>query len=177
MPNWCANTLVLKHTDPDMVSRARKAFAEGKFLEEFVPTPGGEWDYNFSVSNWGTKWDVGSADGIEDIDGGLMLTFDSAWAPPVTAYEALETLGFTVEAMYFEPGMAFAGIYRDGFDDYYEYGSMDRDEVAATLPEELDEAFGISDSMAEWESEQDDEDDEEEAEDEDPDQDQESGQA
>jgi hypothetical protein len=53
--------------------------------------------------------------------------------------------------------MAFAGIWEgdeQGFDDdYYEYGSMSSDEVAATLPAELDDMFCISDSMAEWEAE------------------------
>ena len=55
--------------------------------------------------------------------------------------------------MYYEPGMAFAGIWEDGNDDYYEYGDMNSTEVADTLPAELDEAFCISESMAEYEEE------------------------
>jgi len=39
MPNWCNNTLELHHEDPAMIERAKKAFAEGKLLEEFVPVP------------------------------------------------------------------------------------------------------------------------------------------
>jgi hypothetical protein len=39
MPNWCNNTLELQHEDPTMIERAKKAFAEGKFLEEFIPVP------------------------------------------------------------------------------------------------------------------------------------------
>jgi hypothetical protein len=39
MPNWCNNYLELQHEDPEMITRARKAFAEGKLLEEFVPVP------------------------------------------------------------------------------------------------------------------------------------------
>ena len=37
MPNWCNNTLVLRHADPAMITRAKDAFAAGKFLNEFVP--------------------------------------------------------------------------------------------------------------------------------------------
>jgi hypothetical protein len=113
----------------------------------------GNW-YDFCVNEWGTKWDVGGGDGyINDIDGGLILSFESAWAPPTTAYAKLEELGFKILAMYYEPGMAFAGVYEDGTDDYYEYGSMDSAGIAETLPSALDEAFGISESVAEWEAE------------------------
>jgi len=113
----------------------------------------GNW-YDFCVNEWGTKWDVG-ADGnpAQDIPGGLMLGFDSAWSPPTTAYEKLMEQGFTIRAMYYESGMAFAGIWEDGNDDYYEFGSMSSTEIVEELPEELDEAFGISESAAEWEEE------------------------
>ncbi len=110
--------------------------------------------YDFCVNEWGTKWDVG-ADGnpAQDIPGGLMLGFESAWSPPIGAYEKLTDLGFTIRAMYYEPGMAFAGIWEDGQDDYYEYGGLDSAGIAEALPVELDEAFGISESAAEWEEE------------------------
>ena len=39
MPNWCNNTLELEHDDPAMITRARKAFNEGRLLAEFVPVP------------------------------------------------------------------------------------------------------------------------------------------
>jgi len=39
MPNWCNNYLVLEHEDPEMINRAKRAYAEGKLLEEFVPVP------------------------------------------------------------------------------------------------------------------------------------------
>ena len=110
--------------------------------------------YDFCVNEWGTKWDIG-ADGnpAQDIPGGLMLGFDSAWAPPVGAYEKLTEMGFSIRAMYYEPGMAFAGIWEDGNDDYYDYGGLDSAGIAEELPVELDEAFGISESAAEWEEE------------------------
>ena len=186
MPNWCNNTVEIYHDDPVMIERARKAFNDAKFLNEFVPIPESlqivsgrcgaddnpeqialeaaqksnieqhgykDW-YDFSVNEWGTKWDVGG-DGYEaqDIPGGLILTFDSAWAAPCAAYDKLEALGFRIRAMYYEPGMAFAGIYEDGHDDYYEYGGMSSDQIAEELPAELDDAFGISQDVAQWEEE------------------------
>ena len=110
--------------------------------------------YDFCVNEWGTKWDVG-ADGnpAQDIPGGLMLGFDSAWSPPIGAYEKLTEQGFRIRAMYYEPGMAFAGVWEEGHDDYYDYGGLDSAGIADTLPVELDEAFGISESAAEWDAE------------------------
>ena len=110
--------------------------------------------YDWCVNEWGTKWDIG-ADGnpAQDFPGGLMLGFDSAWAPPVGAYEKLTAQGFRIRAMYYEPGMGFAGVWDNGDDDYYEYGGLDSKGIAETLPVELDEAFGISESVADWEAE------------------------
>jgi hypothetical protein len=125
--------------------------AENRNLEKYGVK---NW-YDWCVANWGTKWDVGG-DGYEaqDIPGGLMLTFDSAWSPPIDAFNTLvEKQGFSIRAMYYEPGMAFAGIWEDGDDDYYEYGGMNSEQIAEALPEVLDEAFGISESAAEWEAE------------------------
>jgi hypothetical protein len=113
--------------------------------------------YDYCVNEWGTKWDVGGDDYNEPIDEGpnkVIMSFDSAWAPPTVAMDKLVDLGFSVRLYYYEPGMAFAGIYEDGSDDYYDYGGMNSDQVAEELPTALDEMFGISESIAEWEEEE-----------------------
>jgi hypothetical protein len=189
MPNWCGNTLKLGHEDPAMIARAKEAFAEGKFLEEFIPVPKelsdtvaghrsdadeqarleaqtkanlekygyGNW-YDYCVNEWGTKWDVGNGNGIQHWDDHeLIVYFDSAWSPPIAAYEKLLDLGFTVYATYYEPGCAFAGIFEDGLDDYYDLSGMDSGDVQQQLPSELDDTFGISETMAEYENENEDE--------------------
>ena len=134
--------------DPDEQKKLEEDTARNKEVHGY-----GNW-YDYCVNEWGTKWDVG-ADGnpAQDIPGGLMLGFESAWAPPCGAYEKLTEQGFRIRAMYFEPGMAFAGIWEDGIDDYYEYGGLDSAGIAEELPVELDEAFGISEDVAQWEAE------------------------
>lgn len=192
MPNWCNNTVEIRHEDPVMLERVRTAFNNGALLAEFIPVPEelqitagrtnnpdenqkivdaeesnrekygySNW-YDFCVSEWGTKWDIGGDGSVpQDIDGGLMLSFDSAWSPPIAAYEKLTEMGFEIRAFYHESGMCFAGIWEDGFDDYYEYGDMNSLEAADTLPEELDEMFCISEQMAEWEHDNEENNDEE----------------
>ena len=187
MPNWCNNTVTLENSDPAMIERAKAAFLDGKFLNEFIPVPedlhivagsvgaqgspeqtelelkeqanrekhGYATWYEFCVNEWGTKWDVGGDDGyVQDLNGGIMLTFDSAWAPPTNAYEKLVDMGFRVHATYFEGGMMFAGDWENGEDDYYELGSMSSEEIREALPEHLNEAYGISEMKAEWEDEE-----------------------
>jgi hypothetical protein len=175
MPNWCNNTVEIYHDDPAMLERVRKAFNGDGLLQEFIPVPKelsdavspnttnaseliekygyADW-YSFCVANWGTKWDV-NADGqpAQDIEGGLILSFDSAWAPPTNAYERLMEMGFRIYATYAESGMCFCGIWDNGDDNYFEYSDMSAAQVAETLPPELDEAYCISESMAEWEAE------------------------
>ena len=156
MPNWVHNAVTISHEDPEMIARAERAFNEGKFLEEFIPNKGDPDDwYNHNIANWGTKWDVGGDDAYCERDGNtLQLGFDSAWSPPTAAYTVLEELGFTVKATYWEPGMAFCGIYEDGDDDYYEYGNMSADEIEDFLPAELLD-LGIADDVRSWQDEQD----------------------
>ena len=114
--------------------------------------------YDFCCNEWGTKWDVGDGAGIQTWDDHeLVVYFDSAWSPPIAAYGKLVDLGFSVYATYYEPGTAFAGIWEDGNDDYYDLSGMDSGDVEQQLPPELDDAFGISESMAEYEDEQEDE--------------------
>jgi hypothetical protein len=188
MPNWCNNTVELYHDDPEMIERARKAFNDSKFLNEFVPIPESlqivsgrcgaddnpeqialeaaqknnidvhgykDW-YDFSVNEWGTKWDVGDSDGINDIQPNeLTVFFESAWAPPLAAYEKMTEMGFEIEAMYDESGMGFCGRWtNEGGDDYYEYSGMTSETVENELPKELNEAFGIAENIAYYEQEE-----------------------
>ena len=189
MPNWCNNTLRLEHTDPAMIQKFVAGFKKGEAMQEFLPCPdelrnaqapnreataeqidaliekygASDW-YNWCVNNWGTKWDIGGDDFlIDEVDTNTVrVSFDSAWAPPVNFYEHMATLGFNLEAMYWEPGMGFAGTVTSSegmiFDDYYDYSDgMTADEIREELPAELNEHFGIADMVEEWESEQEDE--------------------
>lgn len=118
-----------------MLDRFVKAYKLGKACNEFLPIPegyiaDGRW-YDWCVNNWNTKWDVGSdnneSHGLNPtvVDNQASMTFDSAWAPPIGLYERLVELGFKVEATYWEPGMAYCGLWQDGEDHYVEYTHHD----------------------------------------------------
>jgi hypothetical protein len=186
MPNWCANSVVLKHKDPTFIARARQAAEKDGLLNEFIPVPkdlketisgymGDEEEqkqleiqqaynlkhygyanwYDFCVNEWGTKWDVTGE--VEDYDDdGIQIYFDSAWAPPIGAYEKLKSMGFEIEANYYEPGCAFVGEWLDGEDFCYQIEG-NSEWVRENIPEHLDDAYSISESMEQWEEETNDE--------------------
>jgi len=110
--------------------------------------------YDFAVNEWGTKWDVDPYDTVTLGDNGITFGFDSAWAPPAGVYEALMDQGYTVRAYYYEPGMAFAGIHDENGDECYDIGGYTSESVKDAIPEALDEMFGISETMAEYEAEE-----------------------
>ena len=114
--------------------------------------------YDYCVSEWGTKWDVGHGDGygtklLKDIDKNTIhLGFSSAWSPPIRAYQKMIEMGFSIRAYYYEGGCCYCGVWEDGNDEEY---SIDGNSewVSENIPKEIDDEFCISESMAEWESE------------------------
>ena len=116
--------------------------------------------YDFCTSRWGTKWNVSPYDRSDvrvDPNNTISFGFDSAWSPPIGVYEAMVEQGYTVEAAYYEPGMAYVGRWEDGCDDCYDLGGLKSHEVRDAIGEYLDDNFGISETMAEYEAEEQDE--------------------
>lgn len=98
MPNWCMNSVTIRHDDPAMIDRAFQALTRSEFLNEFIPVPQALLDteagsvttdqeaahqaqeaanlaehgsanwYDWCTRHWGTKWDVGDADSTEKLD-------------------------------------------------------------------------------------------------------------
>jgi hypothetical protein len=183
MPNWCRNGLTLKHTDPAMIDRAAHCesllmeflptpqelrdtscgfFADEDKAREHLETQARnlekygavDW-YDWNIRNWGTKWDFGF-DCVERVDEHtLTASFDSAWSPPVEAYAQLEELGFEIDAKYYEPGMAFVGTYVTGEGECTIGYLGNADTIREEIGEELDDYFGISEEMAQYDDEED----------------------
>jgi hypothetical protein len=109
--------------------------------------------YDFQVARWGTKWDVECQD-VQVEDDGLTVStyFDSAWSPPMGIVEELTDRGLQVTLHYYEPGMGFVGKWEEGYDDFYELSGENSQTVRSAIGDELDDFWGISESMAEYEA-------------------------
>lgn len=180
MPNWCYNSITVSHKDPAMLERFKKA-SENGILQEFIPCPqellettsspgtkdielqrkqqsnlekygAADW-YNWNVENWGTKWDVTCED--VDIRGDTISTsFNSAWSPPIQAYNKLQELGFVIDAYYNEPGMSFAGRYVDGDEEYIQY-DFSNENWRETMSDELADSLECEyESWLMWQDEE-----------------------
>ena len=184
MPNWCSNVITISHDDPEMIEKIAAIDGTDKgVLQTLVPCPeelldpdlttwsrdreeeieakkkaarekyGFESWYDWNIAHWSTKWDLCEPQFNRIDDNTIQISCETAWSPPLTALERLIEDGYNIRALYYEGGMVFAGIWDNGVDEcYQEWG--DSVGAKATLPQELDDMFGISESMAEWEEEE-----------------------
>ena len=165
MPNWCNNNITISGpTDKikKLWETARTAHSDSDGNPQFglleAMAPIGDWDYGTAVETWGTKWEI-SDEGLEFNDTGNGVAeitgwFDSAWAPPIGAYEKFTEANEDCEisASYYEMGMDFAGFW-DGTDEYlenlHEEYEQPEDE-RSDLFNRLDEEWGLSEQFADW---------------------------
>ena len=125
MPNWCNNTLTIKHEDAAMLQRVRDAIPTENLFGAFFPTPPelletvpigedfmdrskkreqenlekfgyADW-YNWNIENWGTKWDTNELTLNVNWTDTLSISFDTAWGPPVVFYQKMTELGFEID--------------------------------------------------------------------------------
>ena len=177
MPNWCNNNIEIHGPIEKIKAMYNEAVQDANdetgLLNHLCPMPkelhdttapsdGDNW-YDWRVSNWSTKWEV-SSEGLEfedngDGTGSITGWFDSAWAPPIgaCAHYGYRNEDVSIKLDYHEPGMAFVGRYtiENGVDDdlYYDYGGANSKTVRDLIGEDMDDNWGISENMAEWEEE------------------------
>ena len=119
MPNWCYNYALITHQNPEKIAQLVKTIEDGKTFEHFIPLPDGEWDYDFCVDNWGTKWEICHPQINAQDDKMIDVYFETAWSPPIGVFEAMKKDGYTVQAEYWEEGAWFVGRWSDGVDECY----------------------------------------------------------
>lgn len=181
MPNWCNNTITLTGPKEKITAIYAKAKKDNALLQQFKPMPqaldgttspapkegkvqplvdGFDNWYDWRVQNWGTKWDV-DVDNLELSDDGTTITgwFDSAWAPPIHAYEYFLTDNedCSIKSYYYEGGMDFGGLWEDFADAEVTMSDFTADEMEdpnSGLIYDLNEQFNFSEYVREYEEEQ-----------------------
>ena len=181
MPNWCNNTITLTGPKEKITAIYNKAKEDNALLQQLKPMPtelegttspapkegepqplvdGVDNWYDWRVENWGTKWEV-DVDNLELSDDGTTITgwFDSAWAPPIHAYEYFLTDNedCSISSLYYEGGMDFAGKWEDFADMTVTPGDFTADEMEdpnSGLIYEINENFNMSEFVREYEEEQ-----------------------
>ena len=118
MPNWCWNNLTVTCTKEyvaelqDFVEKSTNIKDEEFSFEGTLPRGDREDWYNWSLENWGCKWDACEPYINESDSQCFSVSFDSAWAPPTewlrNIMDDYPNLEFELE--YSEDGMCFAGV-------------------------------------------------------------------
>ena len=159
----------LLHYFHPMPDELRDTTADGTKRKKLQKKYGHDDWYSWAVENWSTKWDVhefygdsgGNRNYINDDESEISFGFDSAWAPPIGAYEKFiaENSNVSIRATYYEGGCDFMGIWDNGDDICYEISSIAKkgstDKFWNTkIGKELDDLYGITESMAEYEAQQ-----------------------
>jgi hypothetical protein len=176
MPNWCNNNITISGPsetikqlwDDAQTAHVYTVEVDGEEItkREFgllnAMAPIGEWEYGTAVDTWGTKWDI-SDEGLEFIDNGdgtaeITGWFDSAWAPPIGAYEKFldDMDNCEISASYYECGMDFAGFWHgmeEHLDDLHEEYKLPEDE-RSDLYNRLDEEWGLSEQFEEYDEDE-----------------------
>ena len=162
MPNWCSNTMTIRHNDLGQVMSAMYAWNSGEFLRTLLPIPpdldikagwfgdtpeqrelekkeqanlakyGFKNWYDWCIAEWGTKWDVG---------------FTEAQANKAV----LKDKGFTVwfDSAWSPPTKAYDKLTEMGFliDAFYYEGGMG---FCGHYLEGTDSHYDIKDFSAKW---------------------------
>jgi len=134
MPNWNHNVLTISGPEEDL-EHFKKEIPQ-LTLEAMKPIPGGEWDYDWCVQNWGTKWDIEPqehpnmeedwfieydeywAGEQEKVIKTMLYEFETAWSPPFGAIHGLAKTfpNLLITLTYSEAGIGFCG-YQEWFKD------------------------------------------------------------
>jgi hypothetical protein len=116
MPNWCWNHLEVTGDEIQLREFVEKSTINIKENDEFSfegTFPRGDrkdW-YEWSINNWGTKWDACESEILNNDINFFSVSFESAWSPPIAWIDNImqdfPDLCFILE--YQELGMCFGG--------------------------------------------------------------------
>ena len=163
MPNHTDNRVILSHDDSQMIDDIYNVMntEDTDLLQHIIPMPKELEDttspsdmpnwYDWRIENWGTKWDIYNAQCDRMDAHTLVMSFYTAWSPPIPVYEKLVGLGFEVSARYLDEGWGYVGEFTGGYAHQpfaQDWCTDDVGSVIANYPE-LDDEFGISQMMEE----------------------------
>jgi hypothetical protein len=140
MPNWCINNLIVSVSDVNNINLLNEFYNNNKSTDndgseldfnKLIPIPkalentskpnnssnnelkeqyGFDNWYDWSVANWGTKWNLSDVS-VQKKDNEIHYHFDTAWSPPIPwATNLIDKYpDLDLKLTYLEPSMDFGG--------------------------------------------------------------------
>ena len=122
MPNWCQNEVrVIGNAEKvkefmDFVKSDEQDFD----FEKIIPLPNGEWDREWCIEKWDTKWNACRV--VKDFDpqyeDQVEYTFDTAWSPPEGIFKKLKEKFVSNEK---DSGLYISWFYREDDNEFSGY--------------------------------------------------------
>jgi hypothetical protein len=159
MPNNTDVRVYIDHTSKSRIDDMEWIFNTDEPFNQILPMPddilrdnltyeqrkesnGRNW-YDWSVENWGTKWDAYNVRVQRLSDTSLYVMMETAWSPPIPIFKKLVELGFEVSAYYLDEGHMYIGQFECGEDFCFEVNRQTPynliDEFNIEFDEELEE--------------------------------------
>ena len=128
MPNWCQNEVTVIGDTQAEILEFKKYVTDGRYdfvFDAIIPMPENiketthnhletnshpNW-YNWSIENWGTKWDADDVQSVDTDKTTIVYYFDTAWSPPEPICVALRTKfpHLIISWFYREDGIQISG--------------------------------------------------------------------
>ncbi len=164
MPNWCSVQIEIVGPTAQL-TKLKEAVDTETFLQTICPAPADvDYDYNWCVENWGTKWECGQQDDAEleelatahpFLQSKLTIAAQSAWSPPLEALATFQEANpeLFVKCYYYEGGMDFGGKWDGESEEYLDDLHAESIDWTTGVAAELDGLFGICEEHAQYDEE------------------------
>lgn len=160
MPNNTDVRVYIDHTNKKRIDDMENIFSNDYPFNQIIPMPddiergnltmdqrkatnGRNW-YDWSIENWGTKWDAYELRVQRLSDTSLYVMMETAWSPPIPIFEKLVELGFDVSAYYLDEGWMYIGQFECGEAFFFDVNLSD-------APFNLIDEFNLENEFAECE--------------------------
>jgi len=122
---WFDKTYPNCKTPEDLLALAKQdsnketALIEGKQALDNIKRYGYKDWYDWSIANWGTKWNAYDFSIVYEDDHELHVQFDTAWSAPTPIFNKLEDMGFDVSAVSINEDDGVEPDYYGNTDNFY----------------------------------------------------------
>lgn len=135
---------ITKERTPE--EREKQKLEEERIHNENIEKYGFPTWYEWSIENWGTKWNAYNTIHWDEVDfESDTMSFQTAWSPPLPVIRALAKLtGESFRMSYYDEGWMFGGVFNVSPDAENDECYEDIKDCPPELHDELDVEFHLS---------------------------------
>ena len=129
MPNWCYNKTIVEGPKDEIESLINDQFDFNKIYP--IPESEKENWYNWSLENWGVKWNRDSVE-IKNFNSKeeniytVTFQYNTAWGPALKILDHLQNQhNIKIKSYYCEEGPSFVGLWENGQNYHYELAGFE----------------------------------------------------